>query len=121
MARVKGPLFSLDASGSLAKTVTYSKWKGRNYVRQHVIPQNPQSTSQTNVRVAWDLLVVSWQARIAGDKTVWNAFAVQFEMSGFNQYISRGMKEYVIQIETSVLPVSVTIVGDPPLDVWTWA
>lgn len=121
MARVKGPLFSLDASGSLAKTVTYSKWKGRNYVRQHVIPQNPNSTAQVNVRTAWDLLVKSWQARTAPDMDLWNAFAVQFEMSGFNQYISRGMDEYVLQITTAVTPVSVTIVGDPPLDVWTWA
>lgn len=121
MARVKGPLFSIDASGSLAKTVTYSKWKGRNYVRQHVIPQNPNSATQVNVRTAWTLLVTSWQARIAGDIVLWNAFAVQFEMSGFNQYISRGLKEYIIQITSAVTPVSVTIVGDPPLDVWTWA
>jgi hypothetical protein len=121
MATIKGPLFSLDASGSLAKTVTYSKWKGRNYVRQHVIPQNPQSTNQVNVRTAWDLLVVSFQGEAAPEKASWDAFAEQFNMSGFNQYISRGMKEYIDQLGSSTLPVSVSVTGDAPADVWTWA
>jgi len=46
MAKVTGPLMSLDASGTVAKTTTFSKWKGRNYVRQRVIPHNPQSAGQ---------------------------------------------------------------------------
>ena len=121
MARVKGPLFSIDASGSVANTITYSKWKGQNYVRQHVIPQNPQSTNQVNVRTAWDLLVVSFQGEAAPEVLAWNTFAEQFNMSGFNQYISRGMEEYIVQITSAVTPVSVSVTGDAPADVWTWA
>lgn len=121
MARVKGPLFSIDASGSVANTITFSKWKGRNYVRQHVIPQNPQSATQVNVRTAWDLLVVSFQGEAAPEKASWNVFADQFNMSGFNQYVSRGMKEYIVQITSAVTPVSVSVTGDAPADVWTWA
>lgn len=41
---------SLDASGTIAKTLTASKWKGRNYIRQRVIPLNPQSPAQQEVR-----------------------------------------------------------------------
>lgn len=50
MAKVTGPLMSLDASGTVAKTATFSKWKGRNYVRQRVIPHNPQSPNQQLTR-----------------------------------------------------------------------
>lgn len=50
MAKVTGPLMSLDASGSVAKTITFSKWKGRNYVRQLTIPANPQTGDQQAVR-----------------------------------------------------------------------
>lgn len=46
MAKVTGPLMSLDASGSVAETITFSKWKGRNYVRQRIIPSNPQTAGQ---------------------------------------------------------------------------
>ena len=52
MAKVTGPLMSLDASGTVANTTTFSKWKGRNYVRLRVIPQNPQSVAQQAVRSA---------------------------------------------------------------------
>ena len=50
MAKVTGPLMSLDASGTVAGTVVFSKWHGRNYVRQRVIPQNPRSEDQEFAR-----------------------------------------------------------------------
>lgn len=50
MAVVKAPLLSLDASGSVAEAITFSKWKGRNYVRQLVKPSNPNSGLQVGVR-----------------------------------------------------------------------
>ena len=120
MARVKGPLFSLDASGSVAKTITYSQWKGRNYVRQHVIPYNPSTATQVNVRLAMTLLVAAWQAESAPTQLSWNEFGKTLELSGFNAYVSRGMDQYVIQLTTANTPVSVAVAGDPPADVWTW-
>lgn len=120
MARVKGPLFSLEASGSIKKTTTYSKWKGRNYVRAHTIPFNPQTPTQVNVRKAFTLLVAYWQTQTAPQKLVWDEFAKQFQMSGFNQFVSRGQKEYAIQITTAVEPASVTVADEPPVETWTW-
>lgn len=52
MSKVSGPLMSMDASGKLADAIVFSKWKGRNYVRQLVIPYNPQSASQQETRAA---------------------------------------------------------------------
>ena len=52
MAKITGPLFSLTASGSVGKTIVYSAWKGRPYVRRLVIPMNPQNVAQTEVRNA---------------------------------------------------------------------
>jgi hypothetical protein len=50
MAKTTGPLFSLEASGTVGKTVTYSHWKGRPYVRRRVIPLNPFETDQVAAR-----------------------------------------------------------------------
>lgn len=50
MAKVTGPLMSLDASGTVGNTAVFSKWKGRNYVRLRVTPMNPQSQGQADSR-----------------------------------------------------------------------
>lgn len=50
MAKLTGPLFSMDASGSFAGAMVFSKWKGRNYARQLVIPSNPHSADQEAAR-----------------------------------------------------------------------
>jgi len=50
MARVTGPLMSLDASGTVGHTAVFSKWKGLNYVRLRVIPKNIRSADQQLTR-----------------------------------------------------------------------
>ena len=52
MAKTTGPLFSLEASGTIGNTITYSRWKGRPYVRRRVIPVNPMTADQIKVRNA---------------------------------------------------------------------
>ncbi len=51
MAKVTGPLMSLDASGTVGNTATFSKWKGRNYVRLRVTPMNPKTNGQAQSRI----------------------------------------------------------------------
>ena len=51
MAKLYGPLFSLDARGKLGKALVYSIWKGLNYVRKYVIPANPNTAAQ--LKVEW--------------------------------------------------------------------
>jgi hypothetical protein len=50
MAKLTGPLFSLGASGSVAKTLVYARVFGVDYTRVHVVPKNPETASQGNVR-----------------------------------------------------------------------
>lgn len=121
MARVTGPLFSMDASGQLGKALVFAKWKGRAYCREYVIPENPHETKQENVRHAFSLMVAEYQGEGAPAKLAWETYAEPFAMSGFNAFMSRGMKQYKIQLTTVVDPASVSVAGDPPADVWTWA
>ena len=50
MAVLKAPLFSFAASGKLADTLVFMKWKGLNDVRKYVIPTNPKSAAQITQR-----------------------------------------------------------------------
>jgi hypothetical protein len=47
MPKVIGPLMSMSASGTIGNTITFDK---RGFVRQRVIPTNPRSDEQGNVR-----------------------------------------------------------------------
>lgn len=46
MAKLKGPLFSLGASGSLGDALVFFPWKGIACVRTHVVPTNPDTDPQ---------------------------------------------------------------------------
>lgn len=50
MAKVQGPLMSMQASGTFANSLTFGTWKGRPVCRQRVDPSNPQSAGQEAAR-----------------------------------------------------------------------
>jgi hypothetical protein len=52
MAKVTGPALSLGASGSIAKTLVFSKVFGIPYARLSVIPMNPRTEAQAVARLA---------------------------------------------------------------------
>lgn len=52
MAKVSGPLMSMDARGAFAGAIVFSAWKGRNTVRQLVTPSNPMTADQVAARNA---------------------------------------------------------------------
>ncbi len=50
MAKVSGPLMSMDARGKFGGALVFSGWKGRPTVRQLVTPSNPQTQGQQDSR-----------------------------------------------------------------------
>lgn len=56
MAKIGGPLLSLNASGTIAGTLTFSNWKGIAYARTRVTPANPRSIAQTATRAVFTFL-----------------------------------------------------------------
>jgi hypothetical protein len=100
MARVSGPFMSVDASGTIYGLLVASIWKGRNYIRGHVIPTNPKTDAQKTVREALAAAVLEWQGLSAvmpdsggaGAETYkdqWNIAAgdVQPPISGYNYFV----------------------------------
>jgi hypothetical protein len=95
MAKVTGPLLSLDASGSVASTITFSRWKGINYARQRVIPTYSNTFKQSAIRDLIKKATQAWKtnATISPttiDATYKSAFATAasgMAMSGFNLFV----------------------------------
>lgn len=88
MVKVIGPLGGFDASGSLAGALTWSKWKGRNYVRRLVKPSNPKSGGQVGVRSMFKFLSQNWATIGSTPQASWEARAEATSISPFNAYMS---------------------------------
>jgi len=88
MVKLTGPMMSITASGSLAKAITYSNWKGRAYARQRVIPANPQSGPQTGMRSMLKFLSQQWTNLSVAEKADWLTRAQATVISNFNAYVS---------------------------------
>ena len=93
MAKVTAPLLSFGASGSLAKSLVYSKWKGRPYTRRHVIPANPQTTAQTLTRNAFASANNIWKIGGTLLRSPWDRFATGQVLTGRNKFFGSYVSE----------------------------
>jgi len=100
MAKLKGPLMSLGASGKLADTLVYFPWKGINAVRSYVVPANPQTTEQQAQRALMTAATLEWHGAdyTADDRTAWNRLAgiAAKIMSGFNRMVKEHIEEGIL-------------------------
>jgi hypothetical protein len=78
---------SMDASGTIASAITFSRWKGIPYVRRHAIPNNPRSGKQVGFRSMLGFLANQWTLFSAPDKATWEALADAMHQSGFNRFV----------------------------------
>jgi len=75
MVRLKAPLFSLGASGTIGKAVVFSNWKGRSYARRHAIPANPNSGLQVGIRAVFKFTAQNYTHLLTADLTDWTGLA----------------------------------------------
>lgn len=92
MAKLRGPLMSMDARGQFGKMTVYGGWKGLKTARSYVVPANPKSTKQVAQRGKMIAAVVAYKAAEVNDldKAAFNV-AASLEakpMSGFN-YVTK--------------------------------
>ncbi len=60
MAIITGPLFSLEAHGSLGDVITYARIGRTNYSKIHFSPANPRSDGQVRRRVMTKFITQLW-------------------------------------------------------------
>lgn len=130
MVKISGPVMSLDASGQLGKALVFSKWKGRNYVRQLVTPANPKSGGQVGVRSMFKFLSQIWNGLTAGNKATWESRADDLVASPFNAFMSYNQKRWRDfdtptnedpATETGTIPTGPTGVATPSVRTMTLA
>lgn len=95
MAKVSGPLFSLEARGKIADAIVYFPWKGLHVVRQWLKPANPERPDQGDMR-----LIVGALGRSCSVIGSANAFAadVRLYMAAGLTWVAAIVKYMVLNI-----------------------
>jgi len=86
MAKTTAPLLSFGASGQVAKTQVYAKWRGRPYVRRHVVPSNPQTAEQSLTRNTFSWLQQVYKFAPAIFTAPWEAYIQGKVMTSRNAF-----------------------------------
>lgn len=98
MAKTTAPLLGFDASGQIAKSMVYAKWRGVRYARRYAIPGNPNSVAQQTTRSTFAVLREMWKLAPADARAPWDLFAKGRPVMGLNLFIGENMR--VVRGET---------------------
>lgn len=100
MAKIKGPLFSIEGIGKIGKSVIYSKSKGIETAKSYKIPYNPKTVNQQEGRDYMKEAVLAWQidGLSGSDVIAWNTYAKlqKRSLSGYNIFLKDHLDCYKI-------------------------
>jgi len=74
MAKLTGPLLSLEARGTMAKILEYQTRHGRGFIRKHQQPTGAPSTRQIGQRAYYLEATQKWQTLTTGERLQWTTF-----------------------------------------------
>lgn len=89
MAKLTGPLMSIDARGKLADAMVFMGWKGLKTVRQWVTPANPNTAKQQTIRGYFTSAVAKFHLLTGADKAAWDPRTAGQPLSGFNLFVKK--------------------------------
>ncbi|MBA7615764.1 hypothetical protein ES703_23050 [subsurface metagenome] len=107
MARLTAPLLSLGASGSIAKALVYASWKGIPYARVHVVPTNPKSVAQQEVRGIFSTLNAMWTRMPQLARDPWQNDVKGLPLTARNRHIQANVKILIDETTLDLLVMSV--------------
>lgn len=114
MAKVTAPLLSFGATGQVAKSQVYSTWKGRPYVRRHVVPSNPQTAEQDLTRNAFSWLQQVYKFAPANITDAWEAYIAGRVMTGRNAFTKANLPTLRPATDLDVFTMSPGALGGMP-------
>jgi len=119
---VNVPFGNPNAHGTFCDTLTWSRYRGKTSLKHkprpklNYVPTDKQQTPRT----AMSLLAKSWRKELSAYKEIWKTYGATIDVSGYIAYTSRGMDAYITQLGVDTAPISVSVSGNPPADIWVW-
>lgn len=94
MVRLKGPAVSAEASGSLAKALTFATNNKRRSMRAHAKPKDTKSPTQLAVRAMMKFLSTNWKALSTADQATWAQLARANQYAPYHAFIKYNMQRW---------------------------
>ena len=119
MAYVRGPLFSLEARGSIARALTY-QFDGKGYqCRKMPIPTYHRTPKQNTQRNTHKAGILAWQELTEEQKNLWRDYTNNDGNTGYYAFMSQWVHRAATNLFQYKLPPNVgyclvgeNIVGD---------
>ncbi|MBA7572006.1 hypothetical protein ES708_13780 [subsurface metagenome] len=92
MAKLKKPLLSLQAIGSLAKSISFRRSRGKNIAGKKPEVPDAKTLAQLSWRHMYQKAVALWHALSDAEKQEWESLARPKHMTGFAWFISQALK-----------------------------
>lgn len=86
MAKLKGPIFSLDARGK-AGPLVFEKTGKTNYAKSNKWSKKPPTDEQKKRQLNYGLGVSAWSKLSTAEKDEWTEYAKDKAGSGFNYFM----------------------------------
>ena len=95
MVKVKGPLFSLTASGKIAERLVFSVRSSGQQVRFQKKQKDVLTASRLTQRGAYLQGVNAWKILTDNEKMEWITEAKPIQMTGYNLYMQNYLNDFV--------------------------
>lgn len=88
MAKIKNPLMSITAAGSIGSLLTYSTTTSSPVAKRMSAPAKRTSTAQQAQRNKYLEAIATWKALTDEEKAEYSARAERLKITGYNLYLS---------------------------------
>lgn len=109
MVKLTGPLISIEASGTLAKLLTYNQQPRGTTLRKKPQPKHPRTKAQVAVQAALTFVTQQWKNRSQAEQDTWDHPDFIDAVSAYTNYV-----KFNCQRIRAVLPPIVEYPYDVP-------
>lgn len=98
MAKLRGPLMSQNASGTIGPRMTFSNRKSGAQVRIQNAQKDKKSLSQLSNRGLYNIAVARWNSYTQGEKNAYILVAKNLKMSGYNFFLKKALENPLVYL-----------------------
>lgn len=94
MVKLKQPLLSSRATGTLGNAIQFGHWKGRSIVGRKRRPKQPRTAAQLATRIYMSWLCKQWSTLSIAETASWAAPAAATKIPAYNAFIRHNIDRF---------------------------